>query len=120
MFLCSGLSSVFQVFVHSCGSFAVCIVLCQRVGIVVIALEVGHKEVSVLGFLIGLRLQRCLDGGKAGVRDRACGQADTAVSVVGCKDIFRDIVPAAVVGRDPVYTSAISKLRLCTACYEVH
>lgn len=77
----------FQAFVHSCGSFAVGIVLCQRVGVVVIALEVGHKEVSVLGFLIGLRLQRCLDGGKAGVRDGACGQADTAVSVVGCKDI---------------------------------
>ena len=89
MFLCSGLSSVFQAFVHSCGSFAVCIVLCQRVGIVVIALEVGHKEVSVLGFLIGLRLQCRLDGGKAGVRDRACGQTGAAVSVVGCKDIFR-------------------------------
>ena len=67
MFLCSGLSSVFQAFVHSCGSFAVGIVLCQRVGIVVIALEVGHKEVSVLGFLIRLRFQRCLDSGKAGV-----------------------------------------------------
>ena len=66
MFLCSGLSSVFQVFVHSCGSFAVGIVLCQRVGIVVIALEVGHKEVSVLGFLIGLRLQRCLMAARPG------------------------------------------------------
>ena len=54
MFLCSGLSSVFQVFVHSCGSFAVGIVLCQRVGIVVIALEVGHKEIGILGLLIGL------------------------------------------------------------------
>ena len=79
MFLCSGLSSVFQAFVHSCGSFAVGIVLCQRVGVVVIALEVGHKEVSVLGFLIGLRLQRCLDGGKAGVN----GNGDVVAQIGG-------------------------------------
>lgn len=85
-----------------CCLLAVCAVFAQGAGIIIAALEVGHKEIGILGLLIGLGGQRCPDGRNAGVRDRPGRQALAAVGIIRSHDIFRDIIPAAIVGCHPV------------------
>ena len=74
----------------------------EGAGIVVVALEVGDEEIGVLCFLVRLRAQRRPDGSDARVGDGAGGQARRMVGIIRRDDVFRDIVPPAVVGGHPV------------------